>query len=59
MMREEGTRALPREEGLGRGLDGRGFWEAIGRWPGEGRLGWMNERWGWTSSGDLVSEALW
>ena len=40
LMREEGVRALPREkEMLGRLLDGRGFWEAIGRWPGEGRVG--------------------
>ena len=39
-MRESGVRALPREkEELGRKLDGRGFWEAIGWWPGEGRVG--------------------
>lgn len=39
LMREEGVRALPREkEALGRVLDGRGFWEAIGSWPGEGRV---------------------
>ena len=39
LMREEGVRALPREkEGLGRLLDGREFWEAIGSWPGEGRV---------------------
>ena len=40
LMREEGVRALPREkEGLGRLLDGRAFWEAIGSWPAEGRVG--------------------
>lgn len=39
LMREEGVRALPREKGeLGRVLDGRAFWEAIGSWPGEGRV---------------------
>lgn len=39
LMREEGVRALPREtEALGRVLDGRAFWEAIGSWPGEGRV---------------------
>ena len=39
LMREEGVRALPREkEALGRVLDGRDFWEAIGSWPGEGRV---------------------
>lgn len=39
LIKEEGVRALPREkEALGRVLDGRGFWEAIGSWPGEGRV---------------------
>ena len=39
LMREEGMRALPREkEALGRVLDGRDFWEAIGSWPGVGRV---------------------
>ena len=39
LMREGGVRALPREKGeLGRVLDGRAFWEAIGCWPGEGRM---------------------
>ncbi|KAM0806038.1 hypothetical protein BDR22DRAFT_195877 [Usnea florida] len=39
LMREGDVRALPREkEALGRILDGRSFWEAIGTWPGEGRV---------------------
>ncbi len=39
LMGEEGVRALPREKGeLGRVLDGRVFWEAIGWWPGKGRM---------------------
>ena len=39
LMREEGVRALPRDvERLGRRLDGRGFWEAVGGWPERGRL---------------------
>ncbi len=39
LMGEEGVRGLPREKGeLGRVLDGRGFWEAVGWWPGEGRV---------------------
>ena len=39
LMREEGVRALPRDvERLGRRLDGRGFWEAVGGWPESGRL---------------------
>jgi len=38
LMEEEGVRALPREvSGLGRVLDGRGFWAAVGSAPGEGR----------------------
>ena len=40
LMREEGVRALPRgAEGLGRVLDGRAFWEAIGDAPVMGRVG--------------------
>ena len=39
LMREEGVRALPRgPEGLGRVLDGRAFWEAIGDVPVMGRV---------------------
>ena len=39
LMEEEGVRALPRDkEGLGRRLDGRGFWKAVGGWPESGRL---------------------
>ena len=39
LMAEEGVRALPRDtERLGRVLDGRGFWEAIGDAPREGRV---------------------
>ena len=39
LMREEGVRALPRDGGdLGRRLDGRGFWEAVGCYPEEGRV---------------------
>ena len=40
LMREEGVRALPRgEERLGRKLDGRAFWEMVGMWPSQGRVG--------------------
>jgi len=39
LMQEEGVRALPRDkDGLGRVLDGRGFWNAVGVVPGEGRV---------------------
>ena len=39
LMGEEGVRALPRDgERLGRRLDGRGFWTAVGGWPESGRL---------------------
>ncbi|KAK0508692.1 hypothetical protein JMJ35_008968 [Cladonia borealis] len=39
LMEEEGVRALPRDgERLGRRLDGRGFWKAVGGWPESGRL---------------------
>ena len=39
LMEEEGPRALPRDgERLGRKLDGRGFWKAVGGWPESGRL---------------------
>lgn len=39
LMLEEGVRALPRNtERLGRVLDGRSFWEAIGMWPAHGRV---------------------
>ena len=39
LMQEEGVRALPRDkDGLGRVLDGRGFWNAVGAAPGEGRV---------------------
>ena len=39
LMAEESVRALPRDkEGLGRVLDGRGFWEAVGGAPEEGRV---------------------
>lgn len=39
LMQEEGVRALPRDKaGLGRVLDGRGFWEAVGGAPKEGRV---------------------
>ncbi|KAI5859594.1 hypothetical protein GGS23DRAFT_314740 [Durotheca rogersii] len=39
LMVEEGVRALPRETSrLGRALDGRGFWRAMGIWPIQGRL---------------------
>ncbi len=39
LMQEEGVRALPRDKsGLGRVLDGRGFWNAIGTAPAEGRV---------------------
>lgn len=39
LMQEEGVRALPRDkEELGRVLDGRAFWNAVGSTPGEGRL---------------------
>ncbi len=39
LMGEEGVRALPRDgERLGRRLDGRGFWKAVGGWPESGRL---------------------
>lgn len=40
LMEEKGVRALPREVGgLGRVLDGRGFWAAVGSAPEEGRVG--------------------
>lgn len=40
LMREEGVRALPRGvERLGRVLDGRAFWEAMGTWPVMGHVG--------------------
>ena len=39
LMDEEGVRALPRgADGLGRRLDGRGFWGLVGCWPEEGRV---------------------
>ena len=39
LMVEEGVRALPRDiEKLGRRLDGRGFWLAMGIWPEIGRV---------------------
>ena len=39
LMAEEGVRALPRNnDTLGRVLDGRGFWEAVGEAPKEGRV---------------------
>ncbi|KAF2748831.1 hypothetical protein M011DRAFT_466590 [Sporormia fimetaria CBS 119925] len=39
LMVEEGVRALPREQAqLGRKLDGRGFWNAMGLWPVHSRL---------------------
>lgn len=39
LMEEQGVRALPREkEGLGRLVDGREFWHAVGAWPEEGRV---------------------
>ncbi len=39
LMQEEGVRALPRDkDGLGRVLDGRSFWSAVGAAPGEGRV---------------------
>ncbi|KAL9102424.1 MAG: hypothetical protein Q9163_002416 [Psora crenata] len=39
LMQEEGVRALPREkEGLGRLMDGRAFWRAVGGTPGVGRV---------------------
>ena len=39
LMLEEGVRSLPRgPEQLGRVLDSRAFWEAIGTWPSQGRL---------------------
>ena len=40
LMREKGVRALPRDkecEGMGRLVDGRAFWEVVGRVPEEGR----------------------
>ena len=40
LMREEGVRALPRGvEAMGRVLDGRAFWRAVGGAPAEGRVG--------------------
>lgn len=40
LMFEEGIRALPRDnEKLGRRLDGRSFWHAMGIWPEVGRVG--------------------
>lgn len=39
LMQEEGVRALPRDKDvLGRVLDGRGFWNAVGTAPSEGRV---------------------
>jgi hypothetical protein len=39
LMEEEGVRALPRDTGLlGRVLDGRAFWNAMGIWPSQGRV---------------------
>lgn len=39
LMEEEAVRALPREvSNLGRVLDGRGFWAAVGSAPEEGRV---------------------
>ncbi len=39
LMVEEGVRALPRDPStLGRTLDGRGFWKAMGIWPLQGRV---------------------
>jgi hypothetical protein len=39
LMMEGGVRSLPRApEALGRVLDSRAFWEAIGHWPGQGRV---------------------
>ncbi|KAI8958396.1 hypothetical protein F5Y11DRAFT_41266 [Daldinia sp. FL1419] len=39
VMLEEDVRALPRDtSSLGRALDGRGFWKAMGIWPVQGRI---------------------
>ncbi|KAF2144194.1 uncharacterized protein K452DRAFT_223665 [Aplosporella prunicola CBS 121167] len=39
LMEEEGVRALPRgAEDLGRVLDSRDFWKAVGSWPSKGRV---------------------
>ena len=39
LMEEEGVRALPRNSGmLGRKMDGRGFWGAVGDAPEVGRV---------------------
>ena len=39
LMVEGGVRSLPRApEALGRVLDSRAFWEAIGQWTGQGRV---------------------
>ncbi|KAH9897379.1 hypothetical protein F4778DRAFT_782965 [Xylariomycetidae sp. FL2044] len=39
LMVEEGVKALPRDtERLGRRLDGRAFWKAMGIWPVRGRI---------------------
>ncbi|KAI6093424.1 hypothetical protein F4821DRAFT_80874 [Hypoxylon rubiginosum] len=39
LMVDEGVRALPRDtSSLGRALDGRGFWKAMGIWPTQGRI---------------------
>lgn len=39
LMVEEGVRALPRDtEKLGRRLDSRNFWHAVGVWPSQGRV---------------------
>lgn len=39
LMVEEGVRALPRDGGmLGRKMDGRGFWGAVGDAPEVGRV---------------------
>ena len=39
LMEEEGVRALPRDSGmLGRKMDGRGFWGAVGDVPEVGRV---------------------